>query len=148
MILHSRDEFSNLVSAIDSIAEQRDVAPSVVFKITLALDELVSNIFDYAFPGIPEPQIDVVVCVDNGVFFAKIIDNGIPFDMSKLQEPEVDKPLEERKRAVGGLGVFLVRRLMDSFTYYRYAGRNYAMICTKLDSENSEKGAGDGNDYH
>lgn len=136
LILRSRDDFVKLVSAIDDIAGQRSIAPSVVFKITLALDELIGNIFDYAFPDGQKSQVDVVVCVSRGIFFAKIIDNGMPFDISKIQEPELDKPLEERERPVGGMGVFLVRKLMDSFTYYRHAGKNHVIICTKVNPDN------------
>lgn len=135
VVIHTRDEFIKLVSAIDDMAEKRSIAPSVVFKITLALDELISNIFDYAFKDTQEPEVDVVVCIDRGVFYAKIIDSGIAFDISKIQEPELDKPIGERKKPVGGMGVHLVRKLMDSFTYYRYNGKNYVLICTKTDPE-------------
>lgn len=135
IVIRTRDEFIKLVSAIDEMAEKRSIAPSVVFKITLALDELISNIFDYAFKDTQEPEVDVVVCIDRGVFYAKIIDDGMPFDISKIQEPELDKPIEERRKPVGGMGVHLVRKLMDSFTCYRHAGRNYVLICTKINSE-------------
>ena len=62
LVIHTRDEFIKLVSAIDDMAEKRSIAPSVVFKITLALDELISNIFDYAFEDTQEPEVDIVVC--------------------------------------------------------------------------------------
>lgn len=135
MVIHTRDEFIKLVSAIDEMADRRSIAPSVVFKITLALDELISNIFDYAFKDTQEPKVDVVVCIERGVFYAKIIDDGMPFDISQIQEPELDKPIDERRKPVGGMGVHLVRKLMDSVTYYRHAGKNYVLICTKLNSE-------------
>jgi anti-sigma regulatory factor (Ser/Thr protein kinase) len=135
VVIHSRDEFIKLVSAIDEITDKRSIAPSVVFKITLALDELIGNIFDYAFKDTQEPKVDVVVCIERGVFYAKIIDDGMPFDVSQIQEPELDKPVEERRKPVGGMGVHLVRKLMDSFAYYRHAGKNYVLICTKIDPE-------------
>lgn len=136
VVIHTRDEFIQLVSAIDKMAEKCSIDSSVIFKITLALDELISNIFDYAFDDTQQPEVDVVVCVDRGVFFAKIMDRGKAFDISKVQEPELNKPLAERQKPVGGMGVHLVRNLMDSFTYYRHDGKNYVLICTKLDSEN------------
>ena len=135
MVIHSRDEFIKIVSAIDNMADKRSISPSVVFKITLALDELISNIFDYAFSDTQEPKVDIVVCIERGVFYAKVIDDGIPFDISQIKEPELDKPIEERRKPVGGMGVHLVRKLMDSFTYYRHAGKNYVLICTKIDPE-------------
>ncbi|SIO16745.1 ATP-binding protein [Halodesulfovibrio marinisediminis] len=135
VIIHSRDEFIQLVSAIDKMAEKHSIASSVVFKITLALDELISNIFDYAFNDTQKPEIDIVVCIDRGVFFAKIIDSGKAFDISKIQKPELDKPIDKRRKPIGGMGVHLVRNLMDSFTYYRVDGKNYVLICTKIDTE-------------
>ncbi|SHJ09284.1 ATP-binding protein [Halodesulfovibrio aestuarii] len=135
MVIRTRDEFIKLVSAIDDMAEERSIAPSVVFKITLALDELISNIFNYAFNETQTPEVDVVVCIDRGVFYAKIIDEGMPFDISKIQEPELNTPIEDRQKPIGGMGVHLVRKLMDSFTYYRSAGKNYALICARINSE-------------
>ena len=146
LTLHTHEDFICVVTAIDNLADQYAIVPPVIFKITLALDELVANIFNYAFDGDQEPRVDVMVCIVKGYFYARVSDTGRMFDLTEIAPPEVDVPLDERARPVGGMGIHLVRQLMDSVTYYRYNDKNHVIICTKIDPETDEKGAGHGVD--
>ncbi|MCG8529536.1 MAG: ATP-binding protein [Desulfovibrionales bacterium] len=139
MVLESPDGFSEVVSAVDDLAEKFTISPAVAFKLTLALDEIISNIFNYAFTDEAACTVEVVVCVVRDHFYAKVTDKGVPFDVSTIDEPELDVPLEERIKPVGGMGIHLVRKMMDSFTYYRHDGKNTVIICSKLVPDTDEE---------
>lgn len=92
-------------------------------KLALALDEAVANVVNHAFAGVPTPPcIAVVLTIDGDSVAAEIIDNGRPFDPTAVPEPDCASPLESRD--VGGLGIHLIRRMMDRVEYRRVGGEN------------------------
>jgi anti-sigma regulatory factor (Ser/Thr protein kinase) len=92
-------------------------------KLALALDEAVANVVNHAFAGVPTPpRIAVVLTIDGDSVAAEIIDNGRPFDPTAVPEPDCASPLESRD--VGGLGIHLIRRMMDRVEYRRVGGEN------------------------
>ena len=136
LTLYSEDEFMQVVAVIGSIAAKYAIAPAIEFKITLALDELISNVFNYAFVDGDVPEVEVIICAAKGKVFAKVVDTGMPFDSSALAKPELDVPIEKRTKPVGGMGVHLVRNMMDSFAYYRHGNKNTVLISWTIEPEN------------
>jgi len=91
-------------------------------QIKLAAEEVIVNIINYAYPK-GEGEIEISYSQrDDGAFKIEIIDRGIPFDPLSLPDPDVGASLEERK--IGGLGIYLVRRVMDEMNYKREDGKN------------------------
>jgi serine/threonine-protein kinase RsbW len=93
-----------------------------IFHIKLASEEILVNIVNYSYPG---GQGDIEINVTGrgeDALVVEIADRGIAFDPLSLPEPDIHAPMEKRK--IGGLGVFLVRKLMDEVTYRREEGRN------------------------
>jgi serine/threonine-protein kinase RsbW len=89
----------------------------------LALEEAVANVINHAFAGVPAPhRIAVALAIEDDRVAAEIIDNGRPFDPSAAPEPDRTPPLESRD--IGGLGIHLIRRMMDRVEYRRAAGEN------------------------
>jgi serine/threonine-protein kinase RsbW len=111
---------------IDWVGERcagEGVAPDLIFKITVALEEAVTNVVDHAFIGIAPPHaIRLRLDIDAETIAAEIIDNGRAFDPSAQPRPDVSQPLDER--AVGGLGIHLMRAMVDRIEYRRRHGRN------------------------
>lgn len=103
------------------------VAPDLAFKITVALEEAVTNVLNYAFVGIAPPHLlRLRLAISAGTIAAEIIDDGRPFDPSAQLPPDVSLPLAER--AVGGLGIHLMRTMMDRIEYRRHDGRNHLRL--------------------
>ena len=97
--------------------------------LRLAAEELLVNIIRYAYP---EQTGDIEVTVTplaEGGIEVEIMDSGKPFDPLSLPEPDIQTPLEQRK--IGGLGIFLVRRLMDSVRYERRGNQNVITFSKK-----------------
>jgi anti-sigma regulatory factor (Ser/Thr protein kinase) len=90
-------------------------------QLELAVEEAVVNICLYAYEV---PPGELLVRIDPGEksFIVELVDEGIPFDPLAVNEPDLRAAVEER--AVGGLGIFLVRRVMDEVAYHREGSRN------------------------
>ena len=100
----------------------------MIFKVNLVLDELSVNIVNY---GGEASEIEVSLAADADEVRVEIADDGRPFDpLNDAMEPDLDAPLEDR--AIGGLGIHLVREMMDELHYSREDGKNrLAMVKRK-----------------
>ncbi len=100
-------------------------------ELELAADEILTNVISYAYPE-GEGDITVECGVENGSFFVEIEDSGISFNPLGSKEPEPAQTLEDTR--VGGLGIFLVRRMVDELEYHRKGNLNVLKIYKKSSS--------------
>jgi PAS domain S-box-containing protein len=91
-------------------------------RFASAFDELLSNIVKYGYPDGGAHLIDCEIRREGNAIRAVISDDGTPFDPTDAPEPDTALPLEER--ALGGLGIHLVRQMFDGVRYQRQSGRN------------------------
>jgi serine/threonine-protein kinase RsbW len=119
----------NDVAAVSRATEQvevycrgRGVAEAVARKFTLALDEVLTNAVSYGFPQGGRHSIAVRIEHRCGTLTAIVSDDGAPFDPLAQPPANVHAPIAERR--IGGLGIHLVRTLMDSVEYHRRGDRN------------------------
>ena len=123
----------NDVQQIPTLAEWVDglgVPDALNMPINLALEEAVSNVMLYAYPTTKNGQVFVeFVKVDNELLFT-ISDSGIPFDPT--QQPEADVSLSVDEREIGGLGIYLVRQLMDRIVYKREDEKNILTLTKQI----------------
>ncbi len=90
-------------------------------KIQLACEEALVNVINYAYPD-KNGELEITYTNKENGLEIEIIDSGIAFDPLSLPEPDINAPIE--KRGVGGLGVYLMRKIMDEVTYKRDGQRN------------------------
>ena len=101
----------------------------VLNKIDLAVEEIYINIAHYAYaPG--TGQVQISCGVDNNVLTVIFRDSGKPFDPLAKKDPDITMSAEERD--IGGLGIFLTKKFMDSVTYEYTDGRNVLTISKNL----------------
>ena len=121
-------ELSRLEGFMENVAEGCNMDAALATNINLALEEAVTNVVMYAYPEGTEGEVDIEAAVTaDGLRFV-ISDDGVPFDPTTA--PEADITLGVEERPIGGLGIFLVRKIMDSVEYRRENGRN-RLIMTK-----------------
>lgn len=111
-----------LVQFISNNARALGFSRKRVKEIELATEEALVNIINYAYP---DHQGDIkITCTHRPpkTFAIEIEDTGIAFDMLSLKDPDISAGISERE--VGGLGVFLIRKLMDEVHYHRGKGKN------------------------
>ena len=123
-------ELEKLTLFIDDVCESAGVDSATAMSINLAMEEAVSNIIFYAYPG---GETDHTITVrytrkDHEHHF-DIYDRGIPFDPTARAEADVSLSAEERK--IGGLGIFLVKQIMDRVEYERRGDENILKL-TKI----------------
>ncbi|HNQ51044.1 MAG TPA: SpoIIE family protein phosphatase [Candidatus Omnitrophota bacterium] len=90
-------------------------------KIQLACEEALVNVINYAYPG-GTGDLEITYLNSNSYLEITVIDSGVPFDPLSLPEPDIHKPIEERQ--IGGLGVFMMKKIMDDVSYKRDNDRN------------------------
>ena len=101
-----------------------------VTEIELAVEEALANICLYAYPD-SSGDVEVRCCWDETRhFFIELIDAGVPFDV--LARPAPDLTGDASQREIGGLGIPLIRALMDHATYHREGARNILRLTALL----------------
>lgn len=107
---------SSFLEAVREYAADLDFDNSSIMQIELALEEVIVNIINYAYPE-KKGKIKVLLSTEDGGLIINIIDSGIPFNIMDIEDPDLDASLENRQ--VGGLGVFFVKQFMDNVIYER-----------------------------
>ena len=126
----STDGITRAIEAFDAFRGEHAVAVAAPWQIQLALDELLSNIVKYAYADRGTGVIDLTYEIVGGECRVSITDDGAPYDPMSAPAADTTSPLESRDP--GGLGVFLVRQLMDRVEYARKDGRNCLLLAVRL----------------
>ena len=119
-------EVARLVEAVESFGTHAGLSSDLTYRLTLSLDEIVSNVIRHGYSDTNEHVVDVRLSVHDGVVTSVIEDDGHPYDPRESPEPDLSMPVEQR--GPGGLGIFLVRQMMDSIDYARRDGRNILTV--------------------
>jgi serine/threonine-protein kinase RsbW len=128
------NKLSELVRVHQTLAEfgqRHDLAAKAMHDLNLALEEILINIISYGYTDNREHEIKVRLSAQPGEVRAEVEDDGQPFNPLAAPEPDTAQPLE--KRTIGGLGIHLVRTLMDGLEYQRQEGRNLLLMKKNLD---------------
>ena len=115
-------ELERFNQTLTEFGQHHGLAPRLVHDLNLALEEILTNIISYGYTDNREHEIKVRLSVQPGEVKAEVEDDGQPFNPLEAPEPNTAKSLEER--TIGGLGIHLVRKLMDSLEYKRQGERN------------------------
>ena len=109
---HNLDEIREFVA---ETARQAGFSDKEIYSVQLAADEASTNIIEHAYAGIENGKIEIDCSIEGDELKIVMRDNGKSFDPSSVPEPNVKADLSERK--IGGLGMYLMRKLMDEVTY-------------------------------
>jgi sigma-B regulation protein RsbU (phosphoserine phosphatase) len=115
----------------ESFAEEFDIPQSVALKFKVVFDELLGNIISYAYTDDDEHDIEVRMERVGKRLIVTITDDGVPFNPLSEKKPDTDLSLEDRE--IGGLGIHLVRNLVDNVSYQRRIGKNVMTIMRYLE---------------
>ena len=126
----SLSELDNLCLNLETLGEKIGLSKKLVFEINLALDELFTNIISYGFSDEDEHTIKVTITPQNDEICLCIEDDGIPFNPTEFDAPDVACSVENCK--VGGLGIHIIRKLMDDICYQRCGDKNILTLKKNL----------------
>ena len=117
-------------AAFDKFAQEHAVPADVRRSVNVALDELLTNALSHGQKGRDPCSVTVDVELDKERVTIIVTDNGTPFDPFGRDAPDTALPVEERP--IGGLGIHLVRELMDQVSYERRDDNNVVVLVKQL----------------
>ena len=107
---------------VSGFAKAEGFTPKRIQEIELAAEEALINIFNYAYPDDDTGEVEVRCRIgDPSSLVIEIIDSGQPFDIQAVPDPDLTLDISERK--VGGLGIYLIKKMV-SRVHYRREGKN------------------------
>jgi anti-sigma regulatory factor (Ser/Thr protein kinase) len=116
-------EIPRLLDWVETCCGTANVDNGIAGKLALAMEEAAANVINHAFADSPPPHhLAVTLTIDADRVAAEITDNGKAFDPCAAAEPDCTLPLGSRNP--GGLGIHLIRQLMDRVDYHRIDGEN------------------------
>ena len=115
-------ELETLCQHLNKFGHVSGLSEACITDINICLDELFTNIVSYGFTDDLEHIIRFTINVDNNVLTLTIEDEGIAFNPLEKKDPEIPADLIDVR--IGGLGIHIVRKLMDDIRYKRERGKN------------------------
>ena len=124
---------------VSKSASEAGFSNDVIENIILAVDEACTNIIKHAYKSYPEGEMIIKTKFTNSRFVVSITDYGISFEPAKVPEPDLQKYY--RQKRVGGLGMYLMKTLVDDVKYVSIPGKyNEVMLSKNLKSAQSNAG--------
>jgi sigma-B regulation protein RsbU (phosphoserine phosphatase) len=127
------EELARVEEQFENFCEEYQIPDTARQKVSIVLDELLNNVVTYAFRDEDEHLIDIQFVLTGNRLVITIHDDGVPFNPFELDPPDISLSLDER--SVGGLGIFLVRSMMDEFLYSRHIGKNVVRLVKLTDKD-------------
>lgn len=134
LLIKSRTEnLTTVREFVSSAVEEVNIPQDIAGDIVLAVDEACTNIIKHAYKFIPDGDITIKLKYSEKKITVEITDQGSPFSPDTVPTPDLKKYFEEKR--VGGLGMYLMKSLMDDVHYKSVPGKyNQVLLTKKLNS--------------
>lgn len=117
------ENLANLMGFVSSFIRENGFPDERVQELELATEETLVNIINYAYAGRESGDVEIRCHAGEGdALSVEFLDSGVPFDIEAMADPDLNLSLADRK--VGGLGVFLIRKMVDEVRHRREGDRN------------------------
>lgn len=125
--MRTQDSLDPIFSFVDAFIAEKNLSDSIVFPVKLTIEELFTNLVRHNSGG--KSHIAISLDTRDSKLIIQLRDFDVePFDISKVDEVDTDKPLDERK--IGGLGIHLVKSIVDKISY-EYSDRTMCVTAIK-----------------
>lgn len=128
---------ARVAERVDAFCMAHGVPRDCAFKLNVALEELLTNTISYGYDDARPHAIAIAIAREGDILRADISDDARAFDPRQAAPPDLETPLAERR--IGGLGVHLVRTLMDEVAYAYRDGRNCVTLRKRISPESGQK---------
>lgn len=119
-------ELNALCRHLEDCGDVMELPQKCLFEINLGLDELFTNIISYGFEDESEHQIKFSLVKEKETLVVQVEDDGVPFNPLEAAAPEASEDLDSVD--IGGLGIHLVKKMMDDINYQRVEGKNRLIL--------------------
>jgi serine/threonine-protein kinase RsbW len=127
------DQLDSIREFVGDAAKKAGMNAKEIYAVQLAVDEAASNVIEHAYEGLPAGNVDLNCTIQTDELIISVSDHGAKFNPLLAPAPNIDATLEER--SVGGLGVFLIRKIMDDVRYDETASGNVLTMVKKIGKE-------------
>jgi serine/threonine-protein kinase RsbW len=117
---------------IIEILKAKKLSDLEIHSMVLAVDEVCANIIIHSNNCSPEQTLEVTLEIKNDRVEYEVIDNGIGFDIRKYPEPDLDEIIKTKRK--GGVGLMLVKRIMDEIDFYSRKGKSIVKLTKYLEA--------------
>ena len=124
------ESLGRLIGSLSNCAKAQGFEQGKISSMELAAEEALVNIFRYAYPEAPG-DVEMICKLEGDRFTIEIIDSGIPFDVTAMPDPKVAGGVYDREP--GGLGIFLMQKVMNEVRYRRENDRNILTLIIQKD---------------
>ena len=131
MVRNDSCEIARVNQEFQKFAEEHGIPVDVGRRISILFDDLLSNVISYAFPDDASHEIEIGAELATNRLTVTISDDGIPFNPLGAGTPDTSLSLD--KRAMGGLGIHLIRHLVDDMSYQRRNERNVLTLVKHIE---------------
>ena len=131
MIVKNRlSELDQLSDVVQEVSGEWAIPAGLIMPVTLVLEEAFTNIVNYAYQDGDSHDIAITLECSDGYLIITLKDDGKMYDPTQKEDPDINKPLEERE--IGGLGIFLIRQFSEKIEYRRIDDMNVLSIFMRL----------------
>ena len=124
-----RDAFDEVSLFVEEELDKMGCSMKASMQIAIAVEEIFVNIASYAYPDSSGSMTLTIDCIDGAARF-RFTDRGIPFDPLAKPDPDISAAADERQ--IGGLGIYMVKKSMDSVSYEYRDGENVLTFTKKI----------------
>ena len=131
--LQLKNELKEINRALQSFAafcKRTQLTEDMQNSASIVLDDLLNNIINYAFENSEEHEIEVFFRADKQRLIIDVVDDGAEFDPFLKGEPDIESDIDER--SIGGLGIHMIKSIMDDYFYKRIKGRNHITLMKRM----------------
>lgn len=115
-------KIAEILVILENLSDELKLSSELIFNINLALEEAMVNVFHYAYPDNAKKEVSMQIKLHENQLYFILTDSGVEFDPTKEGDVDITLPAEERN--IGGLGIFLIKNIMNNVSYQRIDDRN------------------------
>lgn len=127
---NEENELNRVAEFMENVCEELQLDTHVAMKLQLAIEEMVVNVISYAYPKGTVSDISLTVEADGRELTLVLSDSGVPFDPTAKDEPDLD--VDPMDRQQGGMGILIVKNIMNEVSYQRLGDTNQLTMKKKL----------------
>ncbi|MFO1257234.1 MAG: ATP-binding protein [Gammaproteobacteria bacterium] len=124
------EDSKRVIHRLENFMVDHAISFSIINKLLMCVDEIVTNIVTHAYKDKEEHTVYLESKLENGFITIEFRDDGVAFDPTKRSGPDTTLSIEDRD--IGGLGLHLVKKLMDKMEYAREGDYNVLKITKKI----------------
>ncbi|MGV7223491.1 MAG: SpoIIE family protein phosphatase [Nitrospinales bacterium] len=124
------EEIDRTLKAFAEFCNRTQLSEDILNSVSIVLDDLLNNTINYAFKDSEEHEIGVSFRTDEQRLLITVVDDGVEFDPFLKGDPDIESDIDERR--IGGLGIHIIKSIMDDFSYRRVHGQNQVTLMKRM----------------